>query len=70
YGIRIRPPRPVDTRPPPGGDPPVPLDTYHPPTGEPVRWQDLELLPDAELPVPRPRSARPRGDGRAHVLTT
>ncbi|WP_460936855.1 hypothetical protein, partial [Phycicoccus ginsengisoli] len=50
YGIRIRPPRPVDTRPPPGGDPPVPLDTYHPPTGEPVRWQDLEILPDTALP--------------------
>ncbi|MDU0315081.1 HNH endonuclease signature motif containing protein, partial [Phycicoccus sp. M110.8] len=49
YGLRVRPPRPVDTRPPPGGDPPIPLDAYQPPTGEAVRWQDLEILPDTPL---------------------
>ncbi|MFC8501125.1 hypothetical protein ACFUC1_02110 [Pedococcus sp. NPDC057267] len=49
YGLRIRPPRPVDTTPPPGGDPPVPLDAYQPPTGEDVRWQDLDIVPDAML---------------------
>ena len=49
YGIRIRPPRPVDTRPPPGGDPPVPPDAYQPPTGESVRRQDLEVIPDTDL---------------------
>ncbi|MFC8500898.1 HNH endonuclease [Pedococcus sp. NPDC057267] len=53
YGIRIRPPRPVDTTPPPGGDPPVPLDAYTPPTGEPVRWRDLDILPDSGLPPRR-----------------
>jgi hypothetical protein len=54
YGLQVRPPSPVETAAPPGGDPPVPRDTYQPPTGEPVRWQDLELPPDAELTGPPP----------------
>jgi len=52
YGIKIRSPIPDETAPPPGGDPPAPRGTYAPPTGESIRWPDLELPPDIDLPVP------------------
>ena len=51
YGLPIRPPQPDETAPPPDGDPPIPNDTYHPPSGGPIRWTDLELPPDTDLPT-------------------
>jgi hypothetical protein len=50
YGLPIRPPRPPELAPPPAGDPPVPDHAYHPPTGGPLRWTDIEVPPDEDLP--------------------
>jgi hypothetical protein len=49
YGLPIRPPRPHETAPPPGGDPYVAPDTYRPPTGGSMSWHDVELVSDQEL---------------------
>ena len=50
YGVPLQPPSRRETAAPPGGDPPVPADIYRPPTGERVRWHDVEVPADAELP--------------------
>jgi hypothetical protein len=52
YGLPVRPPRPAETAPPPGGDPPGPEDCFRPPSGGAVRWSDLELAPDGRQPPP------------------
>lgn len=58
YGLPVRPPRPAETAPPPGGDPPGPEDCFRPPSGGPVRWSDLEIAPDAQRPAERRPSPR------------
>ena len=61
YGLPIRPPRPHETAPPPGGDPQLPAATYQPPTGGPVRWTDIELPSDHELASPGTTHDNPPG---------
>jgi hypothetical protein len=52
YGHPIRPPRPAELRPSPGGEPGQPPEhpAYQPPSGERARWADIEIPPDHDLP--------------------
>ncbi|WP_344192228.1 HNH endonuclease signature motif containing protein [Pedococcus aerophilus] len=61
YGLPIRPPRPDETAPPPGGDPTVPAGTYQPPTGGNAHWNDIELPSDLEITHPELARTRPPG---------
>ncbi|GAA2731565.1 hypothetical protein GCM10009867_05470 [Pedococcus aerophilus] len=61
YGLPIRPPRPDETAPPPGGDPTVPAGTYRPPTGGNASWNDIELPSDLEIDHPELARTRPPG---------
>ena len=51
----VRPTHPTtptrDTAPPPGGDPPSPPTPTTHPSGGPIRWTDIELPPDTDLPA-------------------
>ncbi|GAA2730045.1 hypothetical protein GCM10009867_00570 [Pedococcus aerophilus] len=61
YGLPIRPPRPAETAPPPGGDPTIPAGTYRPPTGGNASWNDIELPSDLEITHPELARTKPPG---------